>query len=313
MARFPPPLALPGNVTQSRKERAKQLLRSSVQGLLIRSSIILFELFGVLLFGSSALMMDALSSLIDVASTLLLIVCIKLAERPPDEDHPFGHGRYEPLIGLQLGLLMVLIGGGMLFLQIFNLYATPAGKLISPYAWIIPFFAMILLEICYQMLMRTAKNQNSPALAADAVHYRLDGLTSLFASVALIFAAFFPQWGSHIDYLGALVIACLMVVVGIKASLNNLNQIMDRIPDVKYFNLVRLAALRVGGVFGTEKIRIQIYGPDAHVDIDIEVDPHLSVELAHAISQKVRNEIQKDWPAVRDVTVHIEPYYPNDH
>lgn len=63
----------------------------------------------------------------------------------------------------------------------------------------------------------------------------------------------------------------------------------------------------------TEKTRIQLYGPDAHVDIDIEVDPELSVQKAHKISQEVRIEIQKAWPAVRDVTVHIEPYYPNDH
>ena len=88
---------------------------------------------------------------------------------------------------------------------------------------------------------------------------------------------------------------------------------MDRIPEDRFFNTVRQAAKHVEGVLETEKIRIQRYGPDAHVDIDIEVDPGLTVEVAHAISQKVRVEIQKAWPAVRDVTVHIEPYYSGDH
>jgi divalent metal cation (Fe/Co/Zn/Cd) transporter len=88
---------------------------------------------------------------------------------------------------------------------------------------------------------------------------------------------------------------------------------MDRIPNPRFFEKVKNAARSVDGVEETEKIRIQLYGPDAHVDIDIEVDPHLTVEVAHKISQQVRAEIQKKWTAVRDVTVHVEPYYPNDH
>lgn len=94
---------------------------------------------------------------------------------------------------------------------------------------------------------------------------------------------------------------------------DNLHQLLDRIPATHYFDTVKQAARRVKGVFGTEKIRIQLYGPDSHVDIDIEVEPEMSVLAAHEISQQVRVEIQKDWPAVRDVTVHIEPFYPNDH
>ena len=76
---------------------------------------------------------------------------------------------------------------------------------------------------------------------------------------------------------------------------------------------VRNAAMTVTGVCDTEKIRIQQYGPDAHVDIDVEVDPTLSVEQAHTISQHVRTKIQIAYPNVQDVVVHIEPYYPDDH
>ena len=115
------------------------------------------------------------------------------------------------------------------------------------------------------------------------------------------------------DHIGAMTIASMMVVLGIYAAKNNLDQLMDRIPNRDFFERVRKASLTVIGVLDTEKIRIQLYGPDAHVDIDIEVDPLLPVHLAHEISQNVRVEIQKEWPSVRDVTVHIEPYYPGDH
>lgn len=313
MTHFPDPIALPEDIELRRQERQKQLVRSSFFGIAIRSAIILAEFAGVLVFGSSALLMDALASVIDVISSILLLICVKLAYRPPDENHPFGHGRYEPLIGLQLGIFMILVGAGMLFQQSFALSSVTAKEVIDPRTWIIPLCAVLLLEISYQCVMRAARQQHSPALAADAVHYRIDGIASLFATIALIGAAFFPTWGVTIDHFGAIFIATLMIIIGVYASRQNLNQIMDRTPDNSYFERVSRAAKRVKGVRGTEKIRIQLYGPDAHVDIDVEVDPELSVELAHSISQKVRVEIQKEWPPVRDVTVHIEPFYPEDH
>lgn len=313
MKQFPERIPLPSNIQKTRAERRNELMRSASIGVAIRSTIILFELFGVWLFGSSALLLDAIASLVDVASSLLLIFFIRKAAKPPDKDHPFGHGRYEPLVGLQLSLMLIVIGCGMFVQQILALSSQPPGEVLDKRAWLLPFIAVVLLEICYRVVMKTAQKQNSPALAADAFHYRIDSITSLFAMVALAIGAFFPMWSSHIDHLGAILISVLMVVLGLYASRENFDQLMDKVPDKTFFDRVKAAAEKVKGVHGTEKIKIQLYGPDAHVDIDIEVEPDLSVELAHKISQKVRAEIQKDWPAVRDVTVHVEPYYPNDH
>lgn len=306
-------MSLPPSVVEERQQRRKEVVSAAKRGIMVRVSIILFELLGVLLFGSSALLMDALASCLDIAASILLVVGVYWADSPPDADHPFGHGRYEPLIGLQLGLMLALIGGGMLIEQSFHISLEPQGYAMDPRAWVIPAVAVVLLEICYRVVMRTAKRENSPALAADAVHYRIDGLTSLFAAIALALAAFYPQWSLTIDHMGAIFIALLMILLGIVAAKNNFHQLMDRVPDDAFFEKVRQAAIHVPGVQGTEKIRIQLYGPDAHVDIDVEVDPHSTVELAHSVSQKVRLEIQKAWPAVRDVTVHVEPFYPGDH
>lgn len=312
MPTFPRAVTLPDSVLKARAERQRHMLRTMSWGMVFRLCIIFGELIGVAFFGSASLLMDALSSIVDIACSIFLLLFIKLAERPPDENHPFGHGRYEPLAGLQLGLLMVLVGGGMLVQQVWHLSTPQLGEM-NPYTWIIPLCAVILLEISYEFMMRTARKHNSPALAADALHYRIDSLTSLFATIALLLAAYFPHWSLTIDHIGAIVIALFMIGVGAYAVRNNVNQLLDTVPETRYFEAVRKAAKATFGVCETEKIRIQLYGPDAHVDIDIEVDPELSVEKAHEISQHVRAEIQKQWPAVRDVTVHIEPYYPNDH
>jgi cation diffusion facilitator family transporter len=313
MSKFPKPLLPPQDVKIERVKRQKQLAFSIIFGIAVRFFIIALELVGVAIFDSSALLLDALATLFDVAASILLLVSIKLAAKPPDEDHPFGHGRYEPLAGFQIGILLLVVGGGLMVQQSFYLFGDYHAHPFDYRAWMIPLVAVILLEIAYYIMKQAAKKFESPALAADAAHYRVDSLNSLIAFFALLLAVNIPQVGALFDHIGAVCIAAFMCFLGIKASKANLNQLMDRIPHRKYFKIVRAAAETVEGIQATEKLNIQQYGPDAHVDIDVEVDPQLSVEKAHKLSQKVRLEIQKAWPAVRDVTVHIEPYYPDDH
>ncbi len=313
MRHFPEKLNPSRNVSKRRIERRRNLVYSASWGVFIRILIIAFELCGVWLYGSSALLLDALASIVDVVSSLLLILFIRLADRPPDRSHPFGHGRYEPLVGLQLGLLLLVVGVGMFFRQLFLFHDIPLEEAINSRAWVFPVVAVILLEICYRVVSSAAKKQNSPAMIADAFHYRIDAITSLFAAIALVFGALYPQLSQIFDHVGALIIALLMIVLGGYASRENMNQLLDHAPDPSLEAKVRAAAMRAKGVLGTEKLGILLYGPDAHVDIDVEVEPSLTVLEAHEISQRVRVEIQNDWPAVRDVIVHIEPYYPNDH
>lgn len=185
--------------------------------------------------------------------------------------------------------------------------------LASSYGWIFPIVSMLILEYCYRVLVKIAKKEKSSALLADAVHYRIDSVTSLFATIALIVAANFPAWSTLFDHLGAIAIALFMIGNGLLALRANFYELIDKAPAKEYFRLVKEAALKADGVIDVEKIKIQQYGPDAQVNIDIEVMPYLTVEKAHKISQQARLEIQKAWPSVKDVSVHIEPYYANDH
>jgi cation diffusion facilitator family transporter len=313
MSKFPDKIPLPEEIFKKRAERRKEILFTTIKGVSLRLTVILAEIIGFIYLGSSALLLDALSSVMDIGASLILMLCVGLADKAPDRHHPFGHGRFEPIAGLQLGIFLVVIGGYLGYQQLSVVVSDPSGEAISAYAWMIPLAAVFLLEIGYQYLKRVAKRQNSPALKAEAIHYRVDSLSSLFAVVALGFAAYFPKHSHLLDHIGAFAIAIFMIGIGTKATLENLNQLLDRVPSPEYFKTVHKAAMNVTEVMATEKIRIQSYGPDAHVNIDIELDPSLSVEVAHAITQKVRYEIQKAWPAVRDVIVHVEPYYENDH
>lgn len=312
MEKFPERIELPKEIPQARDQRYRALVRSSLKGILVRGFIASIELLVALAFSSAAIFMDALSTAVDIGSSAVLVLSFKIASRPPDTNHPFGHGRYEPLAGLQLGLFLAILGGGMFFYNTSEIPKTTSASL-NPYLWLVPLFSFLMLEGCYQLIMRTARKENSPALAADALHYRIDSISGVIATLALLIASYIPQYSQIFDHIGAALISIFMIVIGLIAARNNVHQLLDRIPDKNYFERVKEAALRTPGVMGTEKIRMQLSGPDAHVDIDVEVEPNLTVEKAHKISQNVRVEIQKEIPLVRDVIVHIEPYYPNDH
>ena len=313
MTQFPQRIGPPLIFYQKREERRQSMVRIALRGVMLRGWIVLAELWGFFYFSSSSLLLDALSSLFDIAMSLLLVLCICLADRPPDRHHPFGHGRFEPVAGLQLGLFLAILGGVLAYKQIIATVQERCSYEIASCAFLLPLGAMILLELGYRHLRRVAKEQNSPALFADAIHYRIDSISSLFATIALFLGSYVVPCSLILDHLGALLIALFMMGIGSKAAWENLHQILDRIPKASYFKVVHLAAMSVKGILATEKIRIQSYGPDAHVSIDIEVDPKLSVEVAHEMTQHVRLAIQTAWPSVRDVIVHVEPYYENDH
>lgn len=308
---FPSPVAPDASVRTVRRRRLSQVRRFVIIGVLVRGVVVAIELGGYYLLGSAALLVDAIASLVDVASSLALLAAIQLAVRPPDDDHPFGHGRYEPLAGLQIGLL---IGGAgvVLFVQLL-VGESREVFLPRPGAFVIPLVATAALLGTSFTMRAIAGEHRSSALKAEADHYLVDAATSLVAMIALLFGEFLPEHAVAADFAAAALLACMMIGVGFLAAMENLHQLMDRTPDEQYFERVRAAARTVDGVEEVEKIRIQAAGPDAHVDIDIEVDPQMTVEQSHRLAQQVRAAVRTDWPMVLEVVVHVEPFYAGDH
>jgi cation diffusion facilitator family transporter len=312
-ATFPEPVAPERDTERVRQQRASELKRVAWIGIALRSGVIAMELAGGILLGYAALLVDALASAFDVIASLAIVLAIHLAARPPDRRHPFGHGRFEPLAGLQLGLFVCGAGLWVAVEQIRGAVLSPPAADIKHWAWCLPAAAAAILEISARIVRRIGERQESTALIAESQHYRIDAATSIVAAVGLLVAALYPAQAHRVDHISAALLAIAMVGLGGVAAVQNFHQVLDRAPDDDHFQQVRTSALHVDGVLGVEKVRIQHAGPDAHVDIDIEVDPAMNVADAHVITQHVRAQIQSDWPAVREVVVHVEPYFADDH
>ena len=297
----------------ARRRRTGRLIFAGAVGVGVRLVVIVAEFAAYLSCEADVLLVDAVASLADVAASLAILAAVKYAEKPPDEDHPFGHGRFEPLAGLQLGVLIVLLGGVLGGRSAWEAVREQPAANLPLWAAAVPALAAILLEATGRVVKAVGRREHSSALVAEAHHYRIDALTSLVAAAGLAAAAAAPAWGGLIDRGGAALLASLMIALGLAAVWENLHQLVDRVPDDGRFELVRTAAAAVPGVLEVEKVRIQHAGPDAHVDIDVEVDPAETVCEAHRTAQHVRAAVQTAWPSVREVVVHVEPYYEGDH
>lgn len=312
MKKFHDPIALSHNVNISRKLRLESVTKACYRGIFLRSIIIIAELIGYAFTKSQSLWLDAISTSCDICFSLFLVFSIKYASRPPDENHPFGHGRFEPIAGLQLSLVLVVLGAILGFEQLKGAVFISSATF-PLFAFMIPLGAAILLEICFRYFKHVASKTHSSALLSDAYHFRSDAISSLVAALALGLGFIDSEYAAFLDHMGAFVIASIMIVTGVKNVFDNLHQLLDKKPSKTYLTKIIEATFKVGGVLGTEKLRVQRYGPDAHVDIDIEVDPTLSVMNAHRIAQEVRASIQEALPEVQDVMVHVEPYFEADH
>jgi cation diffusion facilitator family transporter len=301
--------AQPARLERPRQERLVAVTQVTVLGIVVRLVVILVEAVGVWLTGSATLTVDAVATLFDVIASVILLAAMRYAAKPPDLGHPFGHGRAEPLAGFQLALMLVITGIWFGVDNIASMFQETDHPPIPGWTWLLPAGASVVLMFVTWRITETGRRTGSTALRAESTHFLVDTLTSLLTAATLLFASSLPDWTILLDHSGGVLLSLVMIISGGLALSENLHQLLDRVPQEEDFERVQQSALSVDGVLDVEKVRIQRAGPDAHVNIDIEVNPEISVADSHTIAQQVRARIQVDWPFVRDVVVHVEPHY----
>lgn len=254
---------------------------------------------------SLAVLADGVESAGDVVSSSILWIGLQLAAQPADEDHPYGHGRYETLAGQAIGVFL-MASGVMLawqsWLRMAELHRTPHA--VALWALLGSILTKFLLA---RWKRKSAATLNSAALSADAMNDWLDVLSGLIALAAVALNVLDPQRFGHADSIGALLVALLVILLGGQVLYEASLQLIDTMPPPEQLAQIRASALAAPGVLGVDKCRARRTGLTYHVDLHIEVDPHLSVEAGHRIGGIVRSQIRQQLPWVADVLVHIEP------
>jgi cation diffusion facilitator family transporter len=257
-------------------------------------------------FGNSyALIADAIESTTDIVASLFVLFGLKYANKPADENHPYGHGRIEPLITfLVVGFLIasaILIAHD----SIKNIQ-TPHNL---PESWTLFVLGGIIIwkEISFQIVFRKGKETNSSSLKADAWHHRSDAITSLSAFIGISIAIYFGEGYESADDWAALFASGFILYNSYLIFRPALGEIMDEHLYEDLIASIRVESLRVEGILGTEKCFIRKVGMRYLVDLHAIVDGTISVREGHRLSHVLKDSLRKKIPQLSHILIHIEP------
>lgn len=284
-------------------------LRISVMGLLVNAGLGVVKLLAGLLGHSTALVADAIESLTDVVSSLVVWSGLRIARMPPDQDHPYGHGRAESLAALIVTVMLFGAAVGIAIEAISgirNPHGTPAAFTL----WVLG-VVICVKEMMFRLARQTARTSGSSLVLADAWHHRSDALTSLVAAGGISIALLGGEGYAVADDWAALFAAGVIVFNAWRILRPPIRELMDKEPS-EIVGQVRSVAERVPGVAGVEKVFARKSGLHYWVDMHVEVDAEMSVRQAHGVSHDVKDAIRNAAPNVQNVLVHIEPHQATD-
>lgn len=258
-----------------------------------------------ILGNSYALIADAIESTTDIFSSLLVVIGIKYANKPADKNHPYGHGRLEPLITfVVVGFL--IISASIIAYESVRHILTPH-EVPEPYTLIVLGVIIIVKEFFYRFIKKKGKETNSTAIQADAWHHRSDAITSLTAFIGISIAIFLGDGYEAADDWAALIATVIIFYNAYRIFRPAFGEIMDEHRYQELVDKIREHALEVDGVMGTEKCFVRKTGMTYHIDLHVMVDGELTVTKGHEIAHSLKDYLLKKLPEIADILIHIEP------
>ncbi|TDN79513.1 cation diffusion facilitator family transporter [Salegentibacter sp. 24] len=263
------------------------------------------KLISGFLGNSYALIADGIESTADIFSSFFVLLGFKYAQRPPDDNHPFGHSRIEPLITFLVVAFLVTSATVIAYESIINIQ-TPHK---IPEAWTLIVLALIILwkEGSYRYVSKKAKTIKSSSLKADAWHHRSDAITSVTAFIGISIALYFGKGYETADDWAALFASAFILYNAYLIFRPALGEIMDEHLYDDLIEDIRKVSNTVNGIKGTEKCFVRKAGMKYLIELHAIVDGKITVEEGHFLAHKLQDKIQNELPEIAHITIHIEP------
>jgi len=280
----------------SRKEKV------AIVSALASGSLAAAKLVVGILIGSLALMSDALHSVIDLGATLMTWWAVRVADRPPDEEHQYGHGKIESITALAETALLFLLAGGVAVEAVSRLQAGGTPVMFSPIAFVVLGIEMTVNAWRARTLLRVARETRSQALEADSLHFASDFFGSIPVIIGLALAAYGYEWA---DPVAAIAVALLIAALGFRLGKRTIETLTDTAPPGIVPRITRIAE-DIGGVVSVERVRARPVGGAMFVELTVGISRTLPLDRVAAIKQKVEDAITAEI-AGAEATVTIEP------
>lgn len=280
-------------------------LRSTLVGIIANTLLAGIKGITGILGNSYALVADAIESTTDIASSLIVWGGLRISALPPDKDHPYGHGKAEPLAAVVVSLTLVAAALGIAIQSVREIVTPHHAP--APFTLVVLVLVVVTKEALFRFVFKVGESVNSLAVKSDAWHHRSDALTSAAAFIGILVALVGGEGYESADDWAALFASGIILYNAFRIFRPALGEIMDAAPHPGLEGAVRDVARNVEGVIALEKCFVRKMGFAYYVDLHVTVDGGLSVRRGHDIARTVKRDIQAAHPHVAEVLVHIEP------
>lgn len=272
-------------------------------GILVNILQTVSKIIGGVLTQSQALVADGIHSLSDLVTDGMVLLASKHSHAEADEEHPYGHGRYETIATVALGILLIIVAIGIGFDALERLASDQPLAIPGPVALAIAIFSILSNEGMFRYMLHTARRVKSSMLEANAWHSRSDTLSSIVVLVGLIGTMIgFPM----LDAIAAIGVASMIGHMGWKVSHSSVQELVDSALDTETVESIREQIMSIDDVKHLHMLRTRRMGDQALVDVHIQVSSRLSVSEGHRISEAVEQALRDSFEEINDVTVHID-------
>ncbi len=300
MAPAIPPPASPSDTT---KRTAG--LRAVAIGIIVNAALAAIKAIAGVLGNSAALVADAIESTSDIFTSLIVWAGVRMAERPADENHPYGHGKYEPLAAIVVAIVL-FAAAIIIALEAIRQIVTPHHAP-APFTLVVLVVVVVVKEALFRVVRRAGAEAESHAVTSDAWHHRSDAITSAAAFVGILVALLGGPGYERADDIAALVAAAIIAVNALRLARPAVAELLDTAPSPDLERRVLEAAMAVPGILDAHKCRVRKIGFDLFVDLHVHVEGSMSVRESHTLAHRVKDAIRAGDRRIRDVLIHVEP------
>lgn len=293
-----------------KNERSRQASRVTIIGLLWNVCLTIFKMVIGLIGNSAALIADSIHSLSDFASDLAVLGGLKIAEKPVDDTHNYGHGKFETLTTIFIGISLLVICAAIFWNGLANIYeALTGGELMRP-KWIAltaVVASLVVKEGLYHYTLRIGRDIESPAVIANAWHHRTDALSSVAVLIGIGGTLVLSEKWAVLDPIAAVVVSVMILKVAIPLIKNSVNELMEASLNDEQINMIKHIADGVPGAINPHNIKTRRIGNYVAIDMHLKVDPDLNIVEAHDIASDVEGKLKEKFGAESFISIHIEP------
>lgn len=286
------------------KTVVKTVVKVSSVSIISNIILSLLKLLAGVFGRSMAMLSDAIHSLSDVFSTIIVIIGVKMAKKEEDSDHQYGHDRMESLASLALGAILFLTGALLIYEGIKKIYLGEEISTPGTIALIAAVVSIVAKEGMYWYTKKAADRIHSDALRADAWHHRSDALSSVGSLIGVAGAMLGVK---ILDPVMAGIIGLVIIKVAYDIVKEAVDKMVDKACDDETVKAMKELVLSVEGVQGLDLIKTRMFGTKIYVDIEISADGNLLLRQSHEIAEMVHDNIEREFPDVKHCTVHVNP------